>query len=192
MPKLIVVEGTDPTTFSLDADETVVGRHPDSAMHLRSNAVSGTHAKLINEDGSIFLEDLGSRNGTFVNNERIATRVELRDGDQIHFGPVLLRFEGQERPPVEAFGTSMSNAAMLRLCTSTSKCNAGHRMFRQETFQSAGNAIQIPRPYNNELRDYDSRSDSVPPNHLLPQTPNVLVKGDLLIQVQDQRQGVGV
>jgi serine phosphatase RsbU (regulator of sigma subunit) len=106
MPKLIVVEGTDLATFSLDSDETIVGRHPDSAMHLRSNAVSGTHAKLINEDGAIYLEDLKSRNGTFVNNERIASKVELRDGDQVHFGPVLLRFEGEAQEPMSAFGGS--------------------------------------------------------------------------------------
>lgn len=99
MPKLIVVDGTDPATFEIDDGETIVGRHPDSGLHLTANAVSGTHARLVRNGNKCLLEDLGSRNGTFLNNQQIANQVELQHNDRVHFGPVLLRFESDAPAP---------------------------------------------------------------------------------------------
>ncbi len=116
MPKMTILDGADTATYDLEPGETIVGRHPDSGMHLRSNAVSSTHARIEVSDDQVFLEDVGSRNGTFVNNEQISARVQLRHDDRVHFGPVLLRFEA-DTPPAEApaFGGGPSQAAPFQV-----------------------------------------------------------------------------
>jgi predicted component of type VI protein secretion system len=66
-----------------------IGRAPDNDLHLDHLAVSDHHARLFPDDGRIVIEDLGSLNGTFVNDQRIS-RTALRDGDNIQIGEYLL------------------------------------------------------------------------------------------------------
>jgi pSer/pThr/pTyr-binding forkhead associated (FHA) protein len=61
----------------LIADGTILGRHPSSQIVLDDGAVSRHHAQLVGEDGTFFIEDLRSRNGTEVNGARISTRTAL-------------------------------------------------------------------------------------------------------------------
>lgn len=66
-----------------------LGRHPLSDLRFDSERdldVSARHAAVIRQGNAFLLRDLGSRNGTFVNGERIAADVTLRDGDVIGFG----------------------------------------------------------------------------------------------------------
>jgi serine phosphatase RsbU (regulator of sigma subunit) len=51
------------------------------------------------QDGRAYLEDMQSGNGTFVNGQRVDGRTELRHGDRIKLGPILLRFESDAPPP---------------------------------------------------------------------------------------------
>jgi len=70
----------------------LVGRDDGAVVCIASPKVSRQHARfVITPDGSM-IEDLGSRNGTFVRGERIAGARRLSDGDEILIGPVLLRF----------------------------------------------------------------------------------------------------
>jgi len=55
-------------------------------VHLSSDDVSRQHALLWREAGAIWLVDLGSSNGTFVNNEGLMDAMSLLDGDRITFG----------------------------------------------------------------------------------------------------------
>lgn len=96
MAKLVLEEAGRSITYSLDHAETVVGRHPGSAIHLIGGTVSGTHARIVKDGENYFLEDLGSRNGTFINGQRITHRSKLGNHDQIHFGRVLLKFDAPE------------------------------------------------------------------------------------------------
>jgi EAL domain-containing protein (putative c-di-GMP-specific phosphodiesterase class I) len=66
-----------------------VGRSPDSDLVLRSQSVSGNHARILEEEGGLWLYDLGSTNGTFVNGERIRDKVLLQDGDAVQFAAVV-------------------------------------------------------------------------------------------------------
>ena len=93
MAMLVLEEDGRAITFSIDDGETIVGRHPGSGIHLVAGTVSGRHAKIIKDGNSFFVEDVGSRNGTAVNGEKISERVRLKHGDQIMFGQVLLRFD---------------------------------------------------------------------------------------------------
>lgn len=80
--------------FPLESGKVVVGR--DSGVDLMiadESSVSRRHAELRVEEGRVFLQDLGSTNGTFVNGARIAREVELRSGDEVQFGGAKFRFQ---------------------------------------------------------------------------------------------------
>lgn len=72
-----------------------VGRLPDLALTLASESVSKEHAELFLRDGALCVRDLGSRNGTLVNSERVA-EAALREGDILHFAQVEFRVGRQE------------------------------------------------------------------------------------------------
>ncbi len=63
-----------------------IGRHPSNAVTIHDGGISREHARIVRVRGKHVLEDLGSRNGTYVQGRRI-TQVELEDGDWIQLGP---------------------------------------------------------------------------------------------------------
>jgi adenylate cyclase len=70
-----------------------VGRHEENDVVIPSDIVSRQHAMLQRaEDGTYYLIDMGSRNGSFVNGSRVSVPVGLQDGDQISLGDSLLSF----------------------------------------------------------------------------------------------------
>jgi DNA-binding winged helix-turn-helix (wHTH) protein len=79
--------------IALREGENVLGRTDDAAVWVDSATVSRRHARLLVARGKVHLEDLGSRNGTWVRGQRIASAVELSDGDEFRVGrvPVTLR-----------------------------------------------------------------------------------------------------
>jgi hypothetical protein len=70
--------------FRLEGD-LVVGRAKESEVALTDPSVSRRHASIVLVNGVPMVRDLGSRNGTFVNGERVTSRT-LRDGDELRFG----------------------------------------------------------------------------------------------------------
>jgi DNA-binding winged helix-turn-helix (wHTH) protein len=81
-------------TLALAAGENLIGRSPECGVWVDAAGVSRRHARLQldAESGVAALEDLGSMNGTFVNETRIESPVTLRDGDLVHLGSVALTF----------------------------------------------------------------------------------------------------
>ncbi|MBW3539774.1 MAG: SpoIIE family protein phosphatase [Planctomycetes bacterium] len=99
MPTLVLLQGGEATPYQLSGEETVIGRLPECSIQLQSNMVSRKHARLIREGDRVFVEDMGSGNGTFVNGQKIENRVELSHDDRLKLGPILLRFESDSPPP---------------------------------------------------------------------------------------------
>lgn len=62
-----------------------IGRHADNHLIIRDTRASRAHARIFFEDGQYFVEDCGSRHGTFVNGDRVQRR-SLRNADRIDFG----------------------------------------------------------------------------------------------------------
>ncbi len=98
---LHVVRGPNAgSTYLIDTDATSIGRHPDSTIFLDDITVSRRHSSIEREGASVFsVRDVGSLNGTYVNRERVESRV-LVDGDEIQVGRFHLSFhlgDGQER-----------------------------------------------------------------------------------------------
>jgi DNA-binding winged helix-turn-helix (wHTH) protein len=78
--------------------ENIVGRDPDVQVTLDATTVSRRHAKITVTGVDTLVEDLGSKNGTFVRGERLTGPVRLADRDLIGFGSLSLTFH--ERAPL--------------------------------------------------------------------------------------------
>ena len=78
--------------FPLNEGENVIGRDPDVAVPINASIVSRRHARVLVVDGAARIEDLSSKNGTFVANERITSARALQDGDVITVGDFELTF----------------------------------------------------------------------------------------------------
>ena len=83
-------------SFSVLDDVTTIGRHEDCNVVVPSPAVSRFHARITCEDNRFFVEDLGSRNGTLVNGQRVRERTLLNDGDQVEFSTLPYTFVTQD------------------------------------------------------------------------------------------------
>jgi pSer/pThr/pTyr-binding forkhead associated (FHA) protein len=70
--------------------EIVIGRSSELDMVLVEEMVSRRHATILMKGGSVWIEDLGSTNGTFVNGEKIA-KAQLKEGDRILIGTSILK-----------------------------------------------------------------------------------------------------
>jgi len=73
--------------FPLTKSETVVGRKNNCDLRIPLSSVSRQHFKILLEDDTLTLRDLGSSNGTYHNDERVL-EAELTPGDQVRVGPV--------------------------------------------------------------------------------------------------------
>lgn len=81
---------------ALREGENMIGREEDAAAWIESASVSRRHARIVVSDGRATLEDLGSKNGTFVRGQRIRSPVALANGEEIRVGVVALRFRAFE------------------------------------------------------------------------------------------------
>ena len=80
----------DGRAIALAEGSHTVGRDPAAALWIDSALVSRRHARIVVLDGHVTIEDLGSRNGTFVNGERRTAAGPLKDGDEIRLGSISL------------------------------------------------------------------------------------------------------
>lgn len=105
MPSLVLLKSPDGATqaqpIPLDRDLVVMGRYEkDCQIHIPHTAVSRTHAQISRKDGQFFIEDLNSRNHTFVNGKEISGLTALKPDDRIKICDFLYRFQ-DERTAVE-------------------------------------------------------------------------------------------
>ena len=108
MAVLQLLKGQSPgQVFALERDVSVLGRHPDCDIVLDVQAVSRQHARILRTGADFYVEDMESRNGTFVNGEKIAERRLLRDNDRLKICNLLFTF--RLYPP----GLSDSSRALL-------------------------------------------------------------------------------
>src|ERR1043165_5899212 len=74
--------------------EIIIGRSSDLDMVLVEDMVSRRHAKITTTESDIFIQDMGSTNGTFVNGEKIAGRARLTENDRILVGTSIIKVVG--------------------------------------------------------------------------------------------------
>ncbi len=76
----------------LEPGATIIGRAPDATVRIDLFEVSRHHSRIRLQPGGATIEDLGSKNGTYLRGERLAAPAALRDGDEVRVGGVLLVF----------------------------------------------------------------------------------------------------
>lgn len=89
-------------SMELPAGESVIGRDRGCAAHIDADSISRHHARLTISGGEVSIEDLGSKNGTWVAGERIHGAVPLADGTTFQLGSETVRFEiSFDEPPTK-------------------------------------------------------------------------------------------
>lgn len=84
-PILTVIEGKYANQhWAMDKEEIVIGRDDTCDVVLPERQVSRQHIRIFKHDTQYYIEDLQSRNGTWVNGQRVEGTRELYDGDEIH------------------------------------------------------------------------------------------------------------
>jgi hypothetical protein len=83
---LVLLEGKGPQNVDLVPPETLIGRDASCHVHIDDSSVSHRHARIYHSDGEWHVEDLGSTNGTFVNDRPLTRPVILRPGDSVSVG----------------------------------------------------------------------------------------------------------
>ena len=92
-PCLLLYSGAEAgQRFDLEPGAQIVGRVSHAPVRIEGSGVSRQHAELLVGAGTVLLHDLGSSNGTLVNEQRIQQPTALKDGDLIRLGAVVLRF----------------------------------------------------------------------------------------------------
>ena len=91
--------------IALSEGENILGRAPDASVWIDAPGVSRHHAKIVLEPSGAAVEDLGSKNGTYVGGRRITSSLALSDGDRIRLGSVVITF----RIPPPAGSTETQN-----------------------------------------------------------------------------------
>lgn len=136
MPQLIAtVEGVEVKHVFLHKDRTVLGRKADNDIVLDTLVVSGRHCAFdLVGVADVFLEDLGSTNGTYVNDHMIKRRTKLNDGDVIAIGPFRIKYlQASEEP--SGFGETQA-------MTFDPRSPAAHASLRVVSGSSAG--LEVP------------------------------------------------
>jgi len=93
MARLVLLsEGLTGKTFDLKPELTTVGRLPDNALQIPEASVSSHHCEIQMRGNDLFVRDLGSTNGTFINGEKI-TEGTVKPGQILRLGMVDMRLE---------------------------------------------------------------------------------------------------
>jgi two-component system, NtrC family, sensor kinase len=106
---LFVIQGRDQgSRFELDSDSATfpLGREAGNRIQLHDTEVSRHHAEIRWTGNEFLVCDMGSSNGTFVNNERVERR-ELTSGDQVQIGRTVMLFTGPSEAPSSSLGAKI-------------------------------------------------------------------------------------
>lgn len=101
---------------TIQGGQTVLGRSRQAEIRILDPSVSGKHAIIVrDEQNNVYLDDLGSNNGTYVNNERVRARVKLNKEDMITIGTTILKYVPAGELEILYHGNLIKAAYMDRL-----------------------------------------------------------------------------
>lgn len=101
--------------YDLDGSKIVLGRHPECHVVIEFGAVSRHHAQILAEDGRFYLEDLNSRNGTFLNEQPVTGRAKLNHGDSIRICDATFTFQHQSPTLIGSTSAGKEPSAFMTL-----------------------------------------------------------------------------
>ncbi|ODA32604.1 FHA domain-containing protein [Planctopirus hydrillae] len=147
--------------------ETSIGRAPECELRIASSQISRRHCRVLIENDRVYIEDLGSSNGTIVNGVLIAPheRVELSAGDEITIGPAQFQLKlnsANTTPRIPPLGSLLAGAL-----NSLSSTILGGR--KEASGESTTQAIPVqavsvqPDPIQNPVVAHEVAADRVAP-----------------------------
>jgi hypothetical protein len=88
-----IVDGdeTEARTYRFNTTRITIGRDPACECRLDDKTISGRHAKLLYQMEQWWIEDLGSTNGTFLNQDQVKSPLVITTGDQLRFGQLIFQ-----------------------------------------------------------------------------------------------------
>ncbi|MEV7974190.1 FHA domain-containing protein [Cellulomonas sp. NPDC089187] len=93
--RLVVTEGPlRGTTLPLGNSAVLIGRAPSCTLVLDDDYSSSQHARIFQQDQRWYVEDMGSTNGTFVDDRKVSGTVEVRPGTPIRIGQSVIELQG--------------------------------------------------------------------------------------------------
>lgn len=147
---LVVIYGLElGKKFNLTRPQMIIGRSSKADVQIDQEAVSRNHCKILNTGNAVLLRDMGSTNGTYVNDEMIDEYV-LRDGDFIKVGRCIFKFLS---------GSNIENAyheEIYRLTTIDGLTQIFNRRYFVETLErEIGRALRYRRELSLIMFDVD-------------------------------------
>lgn len=101
--------------FSVDKNLITLGRDPESDIYLPSGMASRNHARIFVKEGTVYIEDLNSSNGTFVKNKKVLIPEPIEEGDPVKLGDVYLRVSYLSKSKAPSLNDSGSYSVAQRL-----------------------------------------------------------------------------
>lgn len=103
MPKFVILTGKHQgQKMTLPEKDLVIGRDEDCQIRLVGSEVSRRHTQVRFINGECFVSDLGSRNGTLINDQVIKNETKLEPGDILRVGAMAFQLEGAKpKPPAK-------------------------------------------------------------------------------------------
>ncbi len=106
--------------FSIAGSQFIIGRATGCHLRPQSDAISRQHCAFVVKDGRLYVKDLGSRNGTYLNNEKLSKAAEVKNGDAVRVGPLYLEVIIPQAPKNQA-DTETVGVAGVNAATTTTK-----------------------------------------------------------------------
>lgn len=126
MLKLIIEDDEGrKTVVPFVRDEITIGRQEGNTIRLTERNVSRRHARLMRQNGHVFLEDLGSYNGIRINGDRIQGQVSVNDGDLIQIGDYDLAVQREETASTSAQTSPLSPVSAAQAAAAAEKNGVG-------------------------------------------------------------------
>lgn len=156
--------------------EVLIGRSSDLDMVLVEDMVSRQHSRILTENGDLYIEDLGSTNGTFVNGEKI-NKKQLKEGDRILVGTNIIKLVAANEagpPPQQPFGGPRHGNDPYQTHSSAPSVTQT-QVFR--TVQQGGQSVLMPPgPVSNPVT-YSGEVQAAPPAAF--GSPNAIMTGSI-------------
>ncbi|MEE8104765.1 MAG: FHA domain-containing serine/threonine-protein kinase [Planctomycetota bacterium] len=111
---LLVQSGKLKREAPVGEDPLVVGRGPEATLRLPDDYCSRVHGKFVMRDDELFIEDVGARNGIFVNGERLLLDARLDDGDEVRMGRTFITVRQSAAPSTPPVTSSDLNDTATR------------------------------------------------------------------------------
>lgn len=149
MPRFIVESGAEKgMVYNLSSSPVVIGRSPGSDIRLNDKRISRRHALVRPSREGYTIQDLGSKNGVFVNGVAIAGETSLANGDRVIVGDSYFLFESDKREVEERPVSEAAPSGAVKLVESNQP------LHQEEVRMDVAVAPALPRPMRREvLRD---------------------------------------